>query len=361
MYRLFTKPVVGNTGKIDHPSFATVQRNIREEIDKMIIYYRNSAMTVSTSHLCCQILQQLNVSMKRDLDSFMDGCYEEIERLANVFNLIHHDVLNPEPRDGLFYSKGITEFIVADESYFDHNLAYEKWDKLTPIKIHHHPFSDINYPMLIGNYKNPIRERGYAVISINIPMLALQYRAWLKNKSKIGDNYDKMESFILRYPIGNCVYRHTELAIMNRLMKKFHNEPVAKFYRLHPYNVADHTKIVDDLLNKRIDILKTRRVSFDELFSMFNTIYGKDWRHLADIPHVLHVRNTKWVLDLQVLKLITFWLQLNKAGNVLENRQIVNTLLRHLQSLENDAVYYKNVSLDLKNTFLILRRELEGN
>lgn len=361
MYRLFTKPMSTNTSKIDHPLFLEIRKNIRAEVDKTVIYYRNSNITVSITHLCCQILKLLNVSMKRDLDSFVYGCYEETERIAKVLSLIHHDVPNPEPRDGLFYSKGITEFIVADESFFNHDLAYDKWDKLSPIKIYYHPFSDVNFPIPYGNYKNPIKERGYAIIGINIPMLALQYRAWFKNKDKIGDNLDRMESFILRYPIVNCIYRHVEIALFNRLMKKYNQEPVAKFYRLHPFNVVDYTRQVDTVLDGRVEILKKRKLSFNELFTMFNTVYGKDWRHLANIPHILQVRNTKWVLDLQVLNMLSFWLQLNKAGNVLENKQMTNTILRHLQSLENDAIYYKNVNMDLKNIFLIFRKTLEGN
>lgn len=361
MYRLFTKPLAGNIGKIDHPSFITLKRNIKTEVNKMVVYYRNSTMTVSTAHLCSLLLKELNVSMKRDLDSFVDGCYDEIERLAKLFNLIHHEVLNPEPRDGLFYTRGIAEYVVADDAYFDHNVAIEKWDKLTPIKVHYHPFSDVNFPLLSGAYKNPIREKGFAVISINIPMLAVQYRGWLNNKDKTGDTFDRLESFILRYPIVNCVYKHTEIALMNRLIKMYNNEPVAKFYRLHPYNVVDLTKMADEITKERIVILRKRKITFDELFSMFYTVYGKDWRHLARVPRVLYVRNTKWVMDLQVLHLLTFWLQLNKAGNIIVNNQIINMLTRHLRNLENDAIYYKSSNIDLKNLFVIFRRELEGN
>lgn len=360
MYRLFNKNMGLNIGKNDYPLFFQVQKNINREISKVVAYYRNSSMVVDTTHLCCQILNNLNVSMKRDLDSYMLSCMEEVERLAKLFNLIHHDVSTPETRDGLFYNKGISEFVVADESYFNHDLAYKQWDKLSPIKVYYHPFTDINYPLLNGNYKNPIKEKGYAIIGINIPMLAIQYRAWLNKKNNIGDQFDRMESFILRYPILNCVYRHAEIALFNRLVKTYNKEPLAKFYRLHPTAIVDYTNMVDDLMKERVNILKNKKVSFDELFSMFNTLFGKDWRYLANIPSILQVRNTKWILDLQVIPLLQFWLTLNKAGNVLENKQITNTLLRHLRNLENDAVYYNTNNGELKHLFLVFRRILEG-
>lgn len=360
MYRVFTNPVLANTGKSDHPNFITVRRLIKSEVNKMLTYYRNSSMTVSSNHLVKQILEQLNVSMKRDLESYVGACHDEVSRLARLFGLVHYEIRNPEPKDGIFYAKGIPEFIIADETTFNPIEAYRNWDKLSPIKIRYHPFSDLNYPLLNGHYKNPVREKGYVIISINIPLLALQYRAWLKEKSKTGDNFDRMGSFILRYPIANMVYRHTEIAIINRTIKTYTSEPVAKFYRLHPYNVVDHSKLVDEVLLKRAEIIKTRQINFDELFNLFNTIYGYSWRQIAKPPKMVHTRNTKWVLDLQVLHLLEFWLRAKRSGNVLTDRSITNKITRHIRNMENDAVYYKTNSIDMIETFKKLRKELES-
>lgn len=360
MYHNFTTLWMRKSITLDTPDFNNARNLITREMGRITAYYRNSNFVVSSTHLLCQILRQLNVSMNRDLESYVDACYFEIERLARLFNLIHPDVANPEIRKGVFYNASTPEFILTDESVFDYSVAWDRWEQVTPVKIHYHGFTDLNCPTLTGNYKNPVIENTYAVISINIPLLALQFRAWLENSHNLPKELKKLEYFIYKYPLVNCMCRHMELAVINRTMNLYLNKPVAKHYRLHPLNVVNMTSVVDSALLKRVELIKTNVLRFHHLFKMFQGISVKDWSRTVKPPTILPNRNTKWVLEMQVIDWFIFWLKHSKMNNIVLNPDIIYQAKRSLVALERDAIFYKGANYSFHGKFNELKKELEG-
>lgn len=357
MYNLFSTYDLDRSGTIDAPNFVNARQAVNNEVDRIVSYYRNSNFVVSPSHLICQILKHLNVSLQRDLASYTMICYDEVERLSKMFKLIHPDVPNPDIRHGLFYNSSTPEYIVADESLFDYSKAYERWKTISPIKVHYHCFTDLNAPLLNGSYKNPVQEKGYAVISINIPLLAIQYRAWLEKGSKEAGFINRVENFVLRYPLLNTVYRHMEIAMMNRTIHTYLGLPVGKYFRLHPINVVDVTRIVDNSLQSRKHILENGRLRLRELFNSFDGLRKTCWLQFIKPPLVAKTRNTKWVIELQYIRLTLFWLKYAKANNIYFND---NQLKRDLKNLETDAIFYKGSNYPYNAIFEEFKKELGG-
>jgi hypothetical protein len=178
MYQLFKDYQLNRNTKLDVADFLHVRKTLLREMSRISIYYNTSNFVVDNDHLINQLLLNLNVSTSRDLESYVRVCSHETERLARTFKLVHPVVSQPKSHYGTFYNADTREFIILHSNEFDYNKAYKQWRKLVPIKVHSHSFTDISGAPIDGTYKNSLGESGHAVISINLPMLALQHRAW---------------------------------------------------------------------------------------------------------------------------------------------------------------------------------------
>lgn len=358
MYQLFKDYPIKRNTRIDAPDFLFVRKTMLREMARVVEFYSNSNYVVDGDHLINQLLLQLNVSLSRDLESYIRACGQETERLARAFNLVNPVVASPKPHTGTFYNSNTKEFIILHASDFDYNKAYKQWKKLVPIKVHSHEFTDITCGIPNGTYKNSLGEGGCAVISINMPMLALQYRAWIEQERNNQDYKDQSVNFIMQYPLTNMVWRHMDIVLINRLVNKYRNKPVAKYLRIHPIATINLDDRLDSALDKRIEYIKKGEYKFDQLFTIFNCLRRPDWMTVLRPIDIAPVRSVKWVLEVQVLNYFEFFLEVRRDNGSSYNTQEVTRALRDLRNLENDSTYFKsafgNLNIRMNNMKTLL-------
>lgn len=342
MYQLFKDYQVNRNTKLDVTDFLFVRKSLLREMTRIKTYYNTSNFVVEGDHLINQLLLNLNVSINRDIESYVRVCAQETERLARVFRLVNPVVSQPQAYHGAFYNSDTKEFIILHSNDFDHTLAYKQWRKLVPIKVHSHNFTDIHGALIDTNYRNSLNESGYAVISINLPMLALQHRAWREQVRKYEDVKTQTVNFIIQYPIANMIHRHMDIAIINRMINRYNNKPVADKHKAHPIATMNLNKRMDDVLDKRNDYLRAGEYKFDQLFTMFNGLGRFDWMRLLRPIDVAPVRSVKWVLELQVLSYFEFFLQVRRDSNSTYNRSEVIRAWRDLRNLETDTSSFQS-------------------
>lgn len=355
MFQLFKNPPVYRNTKFDSAQFTDLRTQMNSEIARIKAYYRNGNFIVNNTHLLNQLLLHLNVSLQRDNESYVQNCMYETERLARVFHLYHPVVSDAEPRNGTFYNKQINEYIILHETDFDYTVGYLKWERLTPIKVHSHPFTDLNGKLLNGSYLNANNERGNAVISINLPMLALQYKAWLEHGVK-SDSSNDVLSFLLRYPILNTLTRHMEICLINRTINTLMNKPVCKFTRVHPIAVVNFDERVDRVIAHRKELLEKSDFKFDELFHIFQCLISDSWFKVLKPIDIPPVRNIKWVLELSIINYIVFWVWLRNYRNASYNQAEVNTVLFDLKRLDASKSIHSTAQLYMTNQTQLVRK-----
>lgn len=360
MYQLFKDYQINRNTKIDVPDFVFVQRMLLREMTRIKTYYRSSNFVVDNDHLLNQLLINLNVSTTRDLESFVRVCGEATERLARAFRLIHPVVSRPTPYHGTFYNSDTKEFIILHANEFDYNKAYTQWEKLVPIKVHSHCFTDIHGAPINGDYQNSLNESGYAVISINLPMLALQHRAWKEQVRSQEEVKTQTVNFLFQYPISNMIHRHMEIATINRLINTYNNKPVANKHKSHPIATMNMNDRMDSVIMKRLHIIRTGEYKFDQLFNIFNCLYRPNWMTVLRPIDVAPVRSVKWVLELQVLKYFEFFLQVRMDANSTYNRNEITTAWRDLRNLENDTTYFQSAYPELNESIMNIKTLLES-
>lgn len=349
MYQLFKTPPLGRNTKNDSPQFDNLKINLNIELVKIMDYYRLSNYQCPNTHILNQLLLNLNVSFDRENSDFVDKVSSETERLARVFNLIHPVVPNPELRNSNFYNDAVNEFIVLVDNPFNISRAYRHWEKVTPVKVHYHPFTDVNMSIPNGNYTNDLSEKGYCVISINLPMLALQYKAWIDKVRSKEEIKSQATLFLMRYPILNMLPRHMELALINRTIASYNEARMTKFTRQHPIAVINFEERIDKVINYRVESLKSNDYKFDEMFNVFRSYWKGSWFDILKPINIPPVRHVKWLLELAAIPYIYFFYKHRKDRNGSYNQNELNMILRDIKNLNNDSQFYKGVVLYLND------------
>lgn len=347
MYQLFKGDLDSRNFKLDSTQFLNVQRMLTKQVSRIKIYYRESNYVVEGNHLLNQLLLNLNVSTERDLESYVRICGYETERLARVFKLVNPVVNNPDARIGEFYNKDTKEFIILHSEEFDYQKAYDNWTKIVPVKVHAHNFTDIDCRVADGKYINQSSEGGYSVISINVPMLALQYKAWKDKVQSKQEIKTQTVNFVYQYPLLNMMDRQLELAIINRLINQYSGKPVSEFKAVHPVSTSDLTPLLDRVAATRINTLKSGNYKFDQMFTMFYGLKRRTWQEVIRPIDIAPVRSVKWVLELQTLKYFEFFVQVRKDRGGSYNNTETTRVLRDIKNLNNDSAHFKTTYRDL--------------
>ena len=361
MYQLLKDHAFIRGSKTDATDFLHVRKVMLREMTRIVAFNRSSNYVVTNDHLVNQLLLQLNVSMSRDLESYVRACGQETERLARAFKLVNPVVSDPRYHTGTFYNSNTKEFIILHADDFDYNKAYQRWKHLVPIKVHSHEFTDTTGMLPHGDYKNALGENGYTVISINLPMLAVQYRAWLETVRSTQEVKSPTVNFIWQYPITNMIWRHMDIAIINRLINKYRDKPVSKHIRVHSIATTNIDDRLDAVLDKRIDYIRTGSYKFDQLFTLFNCLKRPDWLTVLRPINIAPVRSVKWVLEMQVVNYLEFFLEVRRDSKSGYNNNEVTQMLRDLRNLENDSTYFKAAFGELNTRLMNMKELLESS
>lgn len=355
MYQLFKSDIFNRNTKNDAPDFLFARRMLLKEMTRIRNYYRESNRVVKGDHILNQLLLNLNVSLQRDLESYVRTCSIETERLARAFRLIHPVVDDPLCLQGEFYNGGCNEFVILHSNEFDYLKAYSNWKNLTPIRVHNHPFSDLTCGIADGNYVNSLSETGTVIISINLPLLALQYRAWQEKVNQHLEYQNPVVNFIHQFPITNMIYQHMEITLFNRMVKIYNQTPTPQYKSIHPLAVSNLDEQVDKVLSSRINLLKTGNYKFDQFFSIFDCLTRQTFFEVIRPLDIAPVRSVKWVLEMQTLSYFEFFLQVRQDTQGKYNGYEISRSLRDIRLLENDATYFKANFQELNNRLKRLR------
>lgn len=360
MFDMFDAEPTVYTGTVLPPQFIYVRGALTRDIERVVQYYRQSATWVDNTHLLVLILHNLNVSLRRSTLRYVDTVRDVMSQTANQLRMSNSLGYGKVWSPGVFYGKHATEIIIADDSEFDITSAVERWRDLRPVRVLRHPFTDMSIPRAIGrNYDGT--ESGIAVISVNIPMLALQYREWCREE-RVGSSGVAMRThqFVSQYPLTNLAYSHVDIAVFNRMAALFYLEPVAPWRRIHPFYLQDLSETLDIALEKELALLRRKPLTMDQVLSVIPNITTATLRDTMRLPQVVPTRQVRWGLTIARLSLIRFLVNLNADMPAAKNRGYLNRLSLTLRAIRNDRglsnILPQPLYLDIDN---MIHRDIE--
>lgn len=334
MYDWFNREEVIEASFTYLPSFNYVRNLIRTDIQKFVNHYQTAPRFVNSGHLLVSLLNSLGSSFSRDDMSFVYHARDEGLNIANMLGLTTATNYGRIRANGIFYNKDVKEIIIAHETDFDIEEAKQNWRSLESVKVIHHPFTDLSMQRCNGNYQS--EEKGYAVIAINIPMLALQFKQWsIENSEK--QLRLRVGHFVSMYVITNMIYTHYDLAYLNRIRHRMQDLPVSKAVKTHPFYITDPTILIDNSIVELMDLFNKRR-NFDWYDCAFNTklISNPNVFGLMHWLDVIPNRQILWAVTVSYLRYWDYFLRATQDSQT--NNFFKQKLKLEIRSIRNDKL-----------------------
>lgn len=349
MIGLFTNSTTQNR-HYELPRLNHVKKGVSEEIHKLTEYIKERQLTFNNKHIVLKIMETLNVSMRCDAYMYVDKVRYSSRQIASALGLTSSTNYGVIHKPGYFINANSNEIIISNTEDFDIDYALKNWERLAPIKFLSHFNNDISYGIPSGNYQHN-DENGIVVVSINIPMLALQYRCWLLAMHKRGLDYvPKLETFVLSYPLINLTKSHADIAMFNRLYNEVCQYKNNGFVRRNPLALIDYHNRINSVIDDYKKIILRTPMDFETLIDNIPTLFYKNFHNASRLPNVAQTRQIRWAFLIAKLRLFHFLLLIDSKNNSYSNREHVNDIKNVILEMENDneiAKYFTNVETNL--------------
>lgn len=340
MNSLFTDSMI-QTRKYSFPRMNNVRRGSMEQLGRLTEYITERQLYLPNNHLVIRLLKSLNVSMKTDVYDYVNKVRDNIRTITHTLDFTSPTNAGKVHKPGTFLNPNIGEIIISNTETFDVDFAVKNWRKLTPLKFLDHPCSDISYGLPDGKYTLD-HEEGLAVISINVPMLALQYRCWLSECMRSGaEQVPPLTAFVMTYPIMNMAKSHADIAIFNRLYNEIHQYKNTGFTRRNPIALIDYTSTIDLVVNEYKTILLRTPLDFQVIIDNIPTLYHDNFHNAIRLPKLAPTRQIRWAIIASRLKMFHFLCVIDSHHKHYTNRDSLNEMREIIMDMENDKEFAK--------------------
>ncbi len=332
MYELLAPPTNNSAGGLAIPQWRRVQEGLQRNIVRVQDYYRNNPRSLAGGHFLTKLLRSLNISHQLDDETFVWKVSDWADDLSMTMKMTSSIFRGKLFRPGVFYGPDVGEAIVASIEPFDVDVAVKNWQAIEPIRVLTHPFCDFDLALPLGQSRSS--GGGLAVIVIDIPKLALQYKVWRRWERSV--NHDSPQSymqFLRALPIPNMLTSHTNVAILNRIMNCFFGGDVPKSDPAHSFYLTNWGPEVDNVAKYYLNHVANKNVRFDVLVDLMPTL-GGSMHDVIRLPKQAYSLQLQWAIVLARLVLTTFLVQFNADCENPSNQKYLNYLRRYLRLIE---------------------------
>lgn len=363
MYQLFPDSPVDAGGGFSVPEFRRIREGLRASIQKVTEYRQTNTQAINGSHLLVRLLQNVNISLALPVEIYIDKVADIAYQLATALQLTSPLTPGRVHREGVCYRQtgggndqvAVQEIFIIDTTDFDVVDFALRWRSYSPIRVLSHPFTDLNLQVPDGRHNFP--GQGMAVVSINVPMLAAQYRHWRLERKDIEERQSPrtIGQFLMEVPLPNMLHSHVDVVLMNRMIAHYFNVPLSPDTRAHPFFLPDYSAAVDDVLTKYLAVCASRRYDFTGILAHFPTVSNSNYLEVIRLPALAYTRQIQWAIVLSRLTLTYFLVHSNSAWRNERNRAYLNYLRRYFQLMDYNRTLRTNLdSVSYRNAMILI-------
>lgn len=305
MYELFVRPPRRFTGAITFPEISYLRRSIEHQVKEVKAYYRRHPKRVDADNKIANVLY--HIPRRWDLDDrryvrFVEDTAEGVARAFGFTSSLYR---------GRVHESGVTLGPKTDEvvlsTYrgmggFDLQHAAKQWRDWAPYKLLYHTRTDLGMPIL----NNTTPGKGHGVGVLNIPMLALQYRYWLKEQSQNGEQTESVYRFIGSYPLVNILDSYVDIALFNRLSRQARGVGTQRHPTPHPFYLTDYSRRFETINHKILETQERRSGDIEQLVYTTPMMLHESLWGVMRLPTDPVNRQNEWALQLARLPYIRY-------------------------------------------------------
>lgn len=363
MYSLFNPVFTGGRTPRHLPIFDYITTSLKNELTKVQNFYRANLLTVSNNHILTKILMDITSQCNNLSYHFLvKWVRANSARLERAYNLNSSVVGSGIITNGSIYNRNHAEAWISVAYDFDVDKCIANYKDLKPLRVVSHEYTNLTMSIPNGNY--PENQEGLAVLTIDLALLALQYKCWMEKEQYIKekDTYLPLHSFIYKYPLTNLVSTHTDVCIFNRLYSLVFDKPIVNGRSSNSFFVIDFGDRTTAALNQLLDMFKRQPGDYTQRLDSIPSIEYGSYSRSTGIPDTAPTRQIKWLLVLARLKTVELLLKLDiltgsESINLVE-RDIIAREIRGLINDKSFLTFAPNViNTRVKNVYSLVNRE----
>jgi len=314
-----------------------VKTGLTQNLGRVVQFYRRNPMAVQSDHFLVRLLQSVTVPSSMPLDRYyanVDALSLNLSMALKMTSSIYKGSVFP----GVFYGPNSQEILVVNDVAFDPYLAHKNWKNLSAVKVLSHPYSDLNLNIPNGTKKS--NERGMAVISIDITLLAVQYRAFKMNEDEMvgpgGDRHSIMQ-FIHMYVLPNMLFSHLDYVLLNRMYNLETYQPNAIGSNKHSFYLTDFSAKLDEIQQITISNLTKAKRNFLGTLRTIPAITKSNMEEVLELPDVAPTRQVTWALVCSRIEATKLLIELADGQFTTKNASETNMMLREFLRYKTDG------------------------
>lgn len=347
MYTFFERRTTGNKARWKAPMWSYIDNVIEENAKKVIQFYRNFPLFMNSTHVLSKLVDNLPLCKDGDLPSHIS----RIEKIAEQQTRTH-EFTSPLSKgkihtDGIMFRPGTKEIVICINELFDVFTINQYWKEACPITFLYHESTDLSIPFLHGKgsrYTGEIEDVGYAVIMLDIPLLAAQYECWrLWNNSLPAGQRHTIQQFLMSYPLVNAVRSFTDIAVFNRLKCITRGEIIEPYVKSHPFPLTPIEGRVDNVLRAFKVVFERSTLDFQNMLLSIPEPFDANAWELFKLPDVANTRQIEWAMNISRMAVINWLLDYGNKGM---NAMNLNWFRRRIRDLKADNIFNALPPLD---------------
>lgn len=356
MHTLFNSNMVYNTGSISLPGWNNAKQNLYTEINKLVRYFREAREWLPNTNPLVKILTSDSTLLHANADYTIENARNRWLRDANLFGINTPVKKASYMPDNIAYPNNVREYVALDDSIPVGEELKLNWKSLEPIRVLDHPYADLNLSLPNGKFIGDPKGGGSVFLSINIPMLVLQYRLWIKYEAERQGIDPNPAVFLIRYPLTNIMNSHMDIVIRNRF-KNFYNgiEPDDfKVIRQGGVVVNNTANFVDRSLRELVKVVSGKNLNFNEFNQLVPQLSYDNVSQSLILPDMSYTRTVRWVYDASRINWYTLMVTYNNDRRITKNNGELEYMRRRLRYMAQDKEFQEAVGLDSKSHYTLL-------
>lgn len=347
MYMLFRDVPNRRLGQTIDPQFVYTRRTYRNLIQDVRNYYRSAPKYVAATNLFALLIQQFVINMNIDDDTWTRQIELQAKGAARNLGLV-----SPINK-GKIFTTGITlgpnseEIAIASYEKFNREGLGKVWRDLKPVKYLYHTRTDTSLPIM----NNTTPGRAYGVITVNIPMLMVQYRYWLRwQKANNVEQFENTYRFVGSILLPSMIESFLDISFFNRIDRASQDIPNPTYPVQHPFYITDMNPRLDKMAEKINFESILKGIEIEGLAWITPMIVSENLFKVMELPREPVTYQNEWAFALARLPYVRYLIRMVMRNHGYDRSQINEVLIDLIES-SRDQIFNNLGSSEFAKTF----------
>lgn len=314
-----------------------IKNTYLRELIKIQEYYQSRVYAVKNQNFFVRLLGHVDTPMDYRVDRYVEVTRTRAPFISKAFRMtsaIDYGDVHP----GVLFGPGTDEILIYEDSYFDPVYAEKNWKRISALNVMWHPRSDLGF--MLPNGKATSTDTGIAVATLNIPLLAVQFRAFLAEQRLRGDSgMLGATHFVHMYVLPNAMYGIANITIANRMIRLLRGLPMGTSKNKHPFPIVDYSDRLDGVLVKLLNDYGGFPMEYEWLLGSMPSFTSGSMDDSMMLPEIAPTRQVWWALMLSRLEMMRALIEIGGEESVRKNGSLLNRMRIDLKRLLRENIY----------------------